>query len=201
MKITEALCKWIESAGGSPTSKDESSITHAMSTLYTALGGSEPTNETDVASMVKSISTVAGGGIEPTGTIDITQNGEVDVTEYALANVNVPTVTPPTMSSITVKNSTGLAFDTYYMDSSGAWQSGMMIKNQEITFYIPQLTGYYKTRGAFLYLMASASSASVNNIISSDTNVKVGKVGDNQTVMLGVYSSSTSISTTLTVSA
>ena len=62
MKITEALCKWIESAGGSPTAKDESSITHAMSTLYTALGGSEPTDETDIASMVEDISEVASGG-------------------------------------------------------------------------------------------------------------------------------------------
>lgn len=41
----------------------------------------------DYADLVSAIS--GGGGITPTGTINITENGTVDVTNYASANVNV----------------------------------------------------------------------------------------------------------------
>lgn len=48
-------------------------------------GTSEPIKANDFASEILSIQS----GIEPSGTIDITENGVYDVTEYASANVNV----------------------------------------------------------------------------------------------------------------
>lgn len=63
MKITEALCDWIEDAGGTATESEQESIVNAMHTLYTAMGGEEPeVMPDDIATWVQYLSTVAGGG-------------------------------------------------------------------------------------------------------------------------------------------
>ena len=39
---------------------------------------------------VKNLPEAGSGGVTPTDTIDITKNGEYDVADYAMANVQVP---------------------------------------------------------------------------------------------------------------
>ena len=71
MKITEALCNWIQSKGETPTDEDIASVTHALQSLYYAKGGQggiPPQFANSVADMINGIAYVdgGGGGSEPT---------------------------------------------------------------------------------------------------------------------------------------
>ena len=56
--------------------------------------------------MPDAIEAISGGGITPTGTIEITENGVIDVTNYASADVDVPSETPTLGTKTITQNGT-----------------------------------------------------------------------------------------------
>lgn len=73
-----------------------SSDKYRLTDMYMRLGSinSAKNTQTDIIAQIATElqNKTSGGGITPTGTIDITENGEYDVKQYATANVALPEV-------------------------------------------------------------------------------------------------------------
>ena len=122
--------------------------------------------------MPDAIEAISGGGITPTGTIEITQNGVVDVTNYASADVDVPT-------GGSDESKTVLLFQDIDLGDQ-KWQ---------ITSAIPQMFA----DGGYFELILDISeytfqSESGLKIFSFGAAVNAWSPTSNATVMINVYS-------------
>ena len=78
---------------------NESTLTDIANAIRSKNGLSDTYKPSQMADAIEAIS---GGGITPTGTINITENGTHNVTNYASANVAVPTGSTPVINSLSV---------------------------------------------------------------------------------------------------
>ena len=76
---------------------EESNLSNIASAIRSKVGGSTLYKPSEMAAAINTIDT---SGITPTGSISITENGTVDVTQYASAVVNVSAQTLPSASGV-----------------------------------------------------------------------------------------------------
>lgn len=128
------------------------------------------------------------GGTEPTGTITITENGTVDVSEYAQADVNVPsagatwpitiTCANDSASNIIIYNQYNLNKNGYYsVDGQYSGSLGFIIsKGRSQTF---QRANFYSSSPDFVgnclydYIIVGAVTSSLTTIEVTSSNCTV----------------------------
>ena len=149
---------------------DDTILTAIANAIRSKLSSSNTYKPSEMATAIGSIS----GGITPTGTISITQNGTVDVTNYASASVNVSSASPwvdvtPDLANGT--NGTGTA-STY---SNGALRVYSTSNGTYRSYDVPiTLESGKKYRMEFTLSNAKTTTTNTAFINASDSKVMVG---------------------------